>query len=118
MNSELKQKLIEWAESLAHVASEQIPEFASQIVAYAALKATIWMWVGILGFAFLAVLILLLVVCYFVDRHGDREIITACIGWLMVASLIPIMVIGCNFVTIKKCELAPKIVVLDYIKSG
>lgn len=118
MNSELKQKLIQWAENLADLASEQIPEFAAQIVAYVALRATVWMWVGILGLAFFAVLILLLAVCFWTSPRQDREIVGACIGRLMVASLIPIMLIGYNFVTIKKCELAPKIVVLDYIKSG
>lgn len=117
MNDNLQQKLIEWAEKIGDIASEQLPEFASQIVAYTAWTASIWMYVGM---AFSSVLILFLIICFVSLIHSkgqEREAAVFCGGLALMLLTLPVGVIAHHYVIIKKCELAPKLVVIEKLRG-
>jgi|SRR5579859_145223 len=118
MKEELQQKLMQWVETLGDVVSEQLPDFAMQIVAYKILVSMVWMCAGISVCIFLGVVILLLLIALPFDCALDRSETLSCIGCVFLVSIIPFCVAIGNYVMIKKCEVAPKIVIVDYIRSG
>lgn len=115
MNEQLQTKLIEWAEKLGDIASEQLPDFANQIVAYTIWDATIGMYISI---AFLAFPLLLTLMCLvmFPFEKGDERCAAVAIGsFSLLACVIPALAIHGNYSKIKKCSVAPKLVVLEKI---
>lgn len=117
MNEELQKKLIEWTEKIGDIAVEQIPDFAQQIINYEIWSATIWMYTCIGILSILGVLFLLSVVlCCFEDSR-ERETLGCFIGFIFMGCIIPTYIIFHNYSQIKKCEVAPKLVIIDYIKG-
>lgn len=118
MNDELQKKLIQWAEKIGDIASEQLPDFAMQIVAYKIWVSYIWMTIGfslaaVLGFI---VVILILFLCF--SDAKERDDLCGCIAIFLFAACFPLAVGGYNYTQVIKCEVAPKLVIIDYIRGG
>ena len=116
MNEDLQKKLIEWVEKLGDIASEQLPDFAQQIIAYTIWNANIWMWVGIAFLIFLGFLFFIPMLIFIFDKD-EREITGTCMFWIVLFSIILLFVIFSHYSTIKKCEVAPKLVLIDFIRN-
>ncbi len=129
MNDHLQAKLIEWAEKLGDIATEQLPDFAMQIVAFKAWNATIGLWFsGVLAVIFFVIMITSFiieclrpgVICK--DRYGICEGNTSPKIKMFLCSfvLFIFLIISAfnDYVLIKKCEVAPKLVVIDYIRKS
>src|SRR4051794_23518857 len=112
---ELQHKLIEWVEHLGDIASEQLPGFAAEIIAYMSWDAYIGIVMGALFFVPLfLIFIALLLACAFGKEREDFA--GVCFIFLLL-TLIPTLFISSNYCRLKKCEVAPKMVIVDYIRG-
>lgn len=117
---ELQKKLIEWAEKIGDIASEQLPDFAEQIIAYEMWSSSIWMNVGIGLLCFFGFLFFICLIFAIVDRHnGDTlDELGAFMLILILISIPPCGLICTKYSKLKKCEVAPKLVIIDYLRGA
>jgi predicted membrane channel-forming protein YqfA (hemolysin III family) len=116
MSEELQAKLMAWIENLGNIASEQLPDFAQQIVAYTMWNSYIWMWFGIIGLILFGFLFVLFTTVCIIDKK-EREDLSKIMFWIAVFALIPCSICISNYSKIKKCEVAPKLIIIDYIRN-
>lgn len=127
---DIKIKLIEWIEHIGDIATEHLPDFALQIVSYTAFYYSTWMFVCLALAVFLGLLgsFTLYIIkveashvlkneisyCYYTQ---SKETNTFCMIGITMLMIFFFICSSYYFCMMKKCEHAPKLVVMDYIRQ-
>lgn len=115
MNEELQNKLIECIQKLGDIASEQLPDFAQQIIEYIIWSNTIWMWSSLVILCIVTFFFIYNMRVYFKDKNRSDS---AC-GSFILAMIALVFICGfcISFTQIKKCEMFPKLVLIEYLRG-
>lgn len=123
MDERITDKLLEWAQSIENMASAEIPIWASEIIAYTTWNAHIWFYIFLVP-AILFSVLFIISSCYIMKHHKDCK---NSFTWdspqsdvVIIFFLIGVFCIvgsGWTYGQVKKCQVAPRLVLLEYIKK-
>lgn len=102
-------KLISYLDQTVDFARGQLPEVCKEILAYGAYSNTFWIWFS----GVFAVLSLLIFILSIVKNDDCGGCTVACFMLLLGMSTAT----GANIMEAKKIELAPKLYVMEYLRS-
>lgn len=110
MKDKLLEQLLDWANSLKDIASEQLPDFANQIV----------MWQSYSYFFYFVILMIFSLISFWVFcllmKDDESKYDGTCV-WLLILTIFLSIGSGYNYCQYKKCEIAPKLVIIDCMRN-
>lgn len=116
---DLQQKLLEWAQSIVDIASEEIPQFAHEIIAYKTWSAEIWFYGALTGLVLCVLLFALFLITFITcdknhytsENHGS-----ACVAFFFATAATAAFTLN-TYTDVKKCQVAPRMVLLDHVRG-
>lgn len=116
MKDKILEKLMQWAESLENIASEKLPEFATEIVNWCAS----YHYILFVCFVILSIFFFILTIVFICEStkneyDNDGAVVGGLVCLLLFISSIGISTY--NYIHYYKCVVAPKLVLIEYIRD-
>lgn len=107
--NELIEYLTDTIKSTGGFIQEQAPDIISQLIDYKVMLYTNCLWI----FGIISAILLFIGILNIIFSEYNKEVGVM----LLVISIIPIIVTTSNYIALLKISIAPKVYILDYLKT-